>query len=134
MKKYTPEWEGPDLKASDVLSEGYYTEVNGLVNFYFKVVLDAVEEFGTGPYTVSLPVAPALDYVLRDGGLTLNFGGHLPLSLVTKAGEKKAILTYSAPNSEELPFLPTRPTVLMTSGGGGTYFYGSGAYFSSLAD
>jgi hypothetical protein len=127
MKNFNPQWDGPLLKYSDAPYFGVYTCIDGLVNYSFRVDIEAVEEWGDGPYSVQLPKAPMTDYVLRNGGFYLNGGMQIPLLLLAKAGERTAYLGYVAQNGEDIPITSKIPSILRAKQ---TFFYSSGSYFT----
>jgi hypothetical protein len=126
MKTFNPNLEGPYLDYTPTKVLGIYQISNGILTYSLKVDLDIVDDFGLGPYTVTLPEPPLTDCVFRDGGFFLNGGIHIPLCILAKAGESKAYLGYTAQNGEDIPILPLTPLVLRAKD---TFFYSSGSYF-----
>jgi hypothetical protein len=126
MKSFDVNWSGPELSYSNAPAVGLYSVSNGLVHYSLKVDINAVEEWGEGPYSITLPVEPAMDYIFRGGGFFLNGGMHLPLSIMARGGVKKAFLGYTALNGEDIPITSKVPVILRAID---TFFYSSGTYF-----
>jgi hypothetical protein len=64
---YTPIWSGTGLTYSSNPATGSYIKIGRLVHFTININCATVTNFGTGQYSVTLPFAPSVQYVFRDG-------------------------------------------------------------------
>jgi hypothetical protein len=94
---YTPVLSGTGLTVTNNQATGHYTVINNIVFFRINVPLTYVSNFGTGAYSLSLPFAPAADFIVRDG--VINDGStstKYTLSLHGTASNTSASLKYTA--------------------------------------
>lgn len=119
---WTPNWQGTGLVYGPNTVTGKYLLSGDLVHFRIKFTLTNVQSFGTGTYTVTLPFAPADDYIFRDGGIHAGTS-HYNVFLDAEAGTVVGELKYGSGNQEyDMDY--NSPKVLTTS----DYFYISGTY------
>lgn len=119
---WTPVWAGTGLVYGANTVSGHYTLIGDLVHFRIKFTLTNVQSFGTGAYTVTLPFAPAADYIFRNGGLHSS-GNHYNVYMDADANSTTADLMYGAGN-QEYDMDHNSPKALTTS----DFFYISGTY------
>lgn len=94
---YTPVLSGTGLIVTNNLATGHYTLIGNLVFFRIKVPLTYVSNFGTGSYNLTLPFAPAADFVVRDGIINdASAAVKYTLSVHGTLGSTTASLKYSA--------------------------------------
>lgn len=94
---YTPVLSGTGLSITNNLATGNYTIVGNLVFFRIKVPLTYVANFGTGSYSLTLPFAPAADFIVRDGIINdVSAAVKYTLSLHGTLGSTSVSLKYSA--------------------------------------
>lgn len=94
---FTPVLSGTGLVVTNNLATGHYTLVGNLVFFRIKVPLTYVSNFGTGFYNLTLPFAPAAEFVVRDGVINdASAAVKYTLSLHGTLGSTTASLKYTA--------------------------------------
>lgn len=131
MQDFNPTFSNLNGPFSNTSQKGEYSALNGVVFYNLQVNLELNFSIEEGPYLVTLPVAPKYDAILRDGAIFYNGGALMALSLLLKAGEKEAFLSYPGANGEDAPLMSTIPSVIVPFD---TYFYSSGSYFSNKLD
>jgi hypothetical protein len=94
---YIPVLSGTGLSIANNVATGSYTLVGNLVFFRIKVPLTYVANFGTGFYNLTLPFAPAADFIVRDGVINdASASVKYTLSIHGTLGSTSASLKYSA--------------------------------------
>jgi len=94
---YTPVLSGTGLSITNNLATGSYTIVGNIVFFRIKVPLTYVANFGTGSYYLTLPFAPAADFIVRDGVINdASAAVKYTLSLHGTLGSTSGSLKYTA--------------------------------------
>jgi hypothetical protein len=94
---YTPVLSGTGLIITNNLAQGSYTIINNIVFFRVKVPLTYASNFGSGSYSITLPFAPASDFVIRDGMINdASASVQYTLSVHGTLGSTTAKLKYSA--------------------------------------
>lgn len=109
---------------------GSYMKQGKLVTFRIKVSFETLTAFGSGngnQYYVTLPFAPAADYVFRDSLYKKAANGnHYELSVHAVQNSTTMSLWHSGGGGSENPMNHTYPTTPATA----DYFYLSGTYES----
>lgn len=129
---YSPVWSGTGLAYTGTPATGQYVQMGNLVFFNIKVLFSTVTNFGTGQYSLTLPIAPSSDYIFRDGGVHQS-STHYNIAADADAGSTTVHLYHvqntSGSNSYAYddPFNGTNPVNLTTTG----YMYVSGIYIAS---
>lgn len=94
---YTPVLSGTGLTVTNNQATGHYTVINNIVFFRVKVPLTYVSNFGTGSYNLTLPFAPAEEFIVRDGVINdASAAVKYTLSLHGTASSTVASLKYTA--------------------------------------
>jgi hypothetical protein len=94
---YTPVLSGTGLSITNNQATGNYTVINNIVFFRVKIPLTYVANFGTGSYSITLPFAPAADFIVRDGVINdASAAVKYTLSIHGTLGSTSASLKYSA--------------------------------------
>jgi hypothetical protein len=57
IKSYSPAWSGTGLTFTGTPATGFYVKIGNLVTVQIDVVLTNVSNFGTGGYSLTLPLA-----------------------------------------------------------------------------
>jgi hypothetical protein len=69
-ESYTPTWSGTGLAFTDTPATGAYQQTGDVVQVSISVVCTNVTNFGTGQYSLTLPIAAASSPLIR-GTLTI---------------------------------------------------------------
>lgn len=94
---YTPVLSGTGLNITNNQATGHYTVINNIVFFRIRVPLTYAANFGTGAYSLTLPFAPAADFIVRDGVINdTSTSTKYTLSLHGTAASTSASLKYTA--------------------------------------
>lgn len=94
---YTPVLSGTGLTITNNQATGNYTVINNIVFFRIRVPLTYASSFGTGSYSLTLPFAPAADFIVRDGVINdTSTSTKYTLSLHGTADSTSASLKYTA--------------------------------------
>ena len=57
IKSYTPVWSGTGLVFTGTPTTGFYVKIGNLIQLQIDVIFTNVSNFGTGQYSLTLPVA-----------------------------------------------------------------------------
>lgn len=94
---YTPVLSGTGLTVTNNQATGHYTVINNIVFFRVNIPLTYVSNFGTGAYSLTLPFAPAAEFIVRDGVINdASTSTKYTLSLHGVQGSTTASLKYTA--------------------------------------
>jgi hypothetical protein len=121
---YSPVFSGTGLVFTGTPATGTYIRIGNLVHFRITVRCTTVTNFGTGQYHLTLPFAPADDYVLRDGGIHANTGSHYAMMADAEKDEISISLWHPGPGGQDAVMDHNSPHSLSTA----DYFYVSGTY------
>lgn len=109
---------------------GSYMKQGKLVNFRIKVLYTTITSFGGGAanqYFITLPFAPAVDYVFRNALYVKSSNGNqYELSAHATASSTTMSLWHSAGSGNEIVMNHNAPTSALVA----DYFYLSGTYES----
>lgn len=117
VTSYNPTWSGTDLAFTGTSASGYYVKVGSVVTVQIDVEFDNVTNFGTGQYSLTLPIASRYHTdvyggsVHSVGGTTDHYSlkGHLSPSSTT-------MTIWSLKSSaQDEPFDHNSPVVLTTA-------------------
>lgn len=124
---YTPTWSGTGLVYTGTPAVGQYSRVGKMITFYILVSLTNVTNFGTGAYSLTLPVGlPSQMHAVVNGGLhDTSSGNHLNLLGDLEIGSNIIELYYPTSNGVNDRFDHNSPLTLATN----DYFYVAGTYF-----
>lgn len=120
---YQPVWGGTGLTYSGTPATGTFIRIGDLVHFRIYVDCSTVTAFGTGQYTLTLPVLPVEDYAFRDGGLHAA-GTHYPLMGDADNTSLTMTLWAAGASAADQAMTSAHPKALATT----DYFYLSGTY------
>ena len=127
-RHYSPVWTGAGLAYTGTPATGQYAKIGDLVFFTAEVQCDTVTNFGStnnGGYFLTLPYAPAGDYVFRNGGIHHETQGyHYSIAADAEGGDANMRLFFTGSNGQDEVFDANTPHTLETS----DYFYVSGLY------
>jgi len=124
---YSPVWSGTGLTYTGTPATGSYMKMGKMVTFRIKIQCATVSNFGSGQYSLTLPFAPASDYIFRDGGIHHVSGtAHYQMSGDAESGTTQLTLWYTASQGQDQAMNHNSPHALQTA----DYFYISGTYES----
>jgi hypothetical protein len=116
VTSFTPVWGGTGLTAVGSPGAGIYTKYGQDVNATITVNMTNVTNFGSGQYTISLPVVPiGAGEILIPG--TVSVGGvSYNIVAVASGGSAIANLWYMGTNGLRTAMTATAPITLTTGG------------------
>jgi len=123
---YTPVFSGAGFVGT-VTSQGSYNQSGNIIFFYLKINFDSVTNNGTGPYTITLPVAPINNYIFRDGGFHSGVNNHYQVMLDVEPSSVNGTLWYPASDGQDQKISSNKPKAIAP----GDFMYISGIYHTS---
>lgn len=121
-------WSGTGLAPTGRIGNGSYIKSGKFVHFQIYVSTTGITNFGSGQYSLTLPFAPAADYVFRDAGIhDVSTGKHYSFSADAEPGTTTMTLWYTAGAGADEAFVHNKPVTLAEN----DYFYISGTYISA---
>jgi hypothetical protein len=121
-------WSGTGLTPTNRVGSGTYIKSGRFVHFQIQVSTTGVTNFGSGQYSLTLPFAPATDYVFRDGGIhDISTGKHYSISADAETGSTTMTLWHTSTGGLDEVFDRAKPINLAV----GDYYYISGTYISA---
>jgi len=121
---YTPIWTGTGLTYSSNPATGSYIKIGKLVHFTININCATVTNFGTGQYSITLPFAPSVSYVFRDGQVYHTSGDQHYRILGEGISASNVMLLWYGGTTNDLAFKYNTPTTLATN----DVWYVSGTY------
>jgi hypothetical protein len=127
VTSYTPVWAGTGLTAVGSPAAGTYTKYGQDVNLSISVIMTNVTNFGSGQYTISLPVVPLGSGEVVIPGTVYVAGVGYNIVAVTSTGSAIASLWFMGTNGLRTAMTASAPISLTT---GGTMFL-NGSFISA---
>ena len=125
VETWTPTWAGTGLTFTGTPASGRYQRVGKMIFYTIRVNCTTVTAFGTGQYSVTLPIGLNPGYDFQHVGGLHKGSNHYTLLANLEAGTNVVTLYHPTSNGAQDVFNYNKPTVLTTA----SYFYISGTYF-----
>ena len=127
VTNYSPVWAGTGLTFLGTPASGTYTKYGQDVTFNIYVLMTNVTNFGTGQYTLSLPVLPQDGReVIIPGTVTVS-GTTYNIVAIAPAGSAFLSLWFSGTNGLRTAMTGASPISLTTAG----FIYLNGSFISA---
>lgn len=119
---YNSTWSGTGLTYTGTPTTAVYQKIGAQIHFHILVNCSTVTNFGTGGYKLTLPMAPARDYVVN-GGIHHN-SDHYNILGDIEDGTTTMNLWYQTNNGSNAIMKYNQPHTITTA----DYFYVGGNY------
>jgi hypothetical protein len=113
INEYTPVWSGTGLAYTGTPTSGYYIKIGNLIQVQIDVVFTNVTNFGTGAYSLTIPVASkyhtdvyggSVHDITNQGIDHYSLKGHLSPSSTTMTVWDMASASQDEPMDHNTPF------------------------------